>query len=72
MTSEEQALLMEYLVELGQIDPETATNEQAFDFEVWYAQRQGQVSGEIYYQHILAGAKAWQRAARAGRQLDLI
>ena len=58
MTAEEQALLMEYLVELGQIDPEMTTTEQAFDFEVWDAQRHGQVSGEIYYQHVLAGAKA--------------
>ena len=41
MTAEEQALLMEYLVELGQIDPEMTTTEQAFDFEVWYAQRHG-------------------------------
>ena len=60
MTAEEQALLMEYLVELGQIDPEMTTTEQTFDFEVWYAQRHGQVSGELYYQHVLAGAKAWQ------------
>ena len=72
MTAEEQALLMEYLVEIGQVDPEGTAVEQAFDFEVWYAQRRGQVNGEIYYSHILAGAKAWPRAQKAGRQLDLI
>jgi hypothetical protein len=72
MTAEEQALLMECLVEIGQVDPEGTAVEQAFDFEVWYAQRRGQVNGEIYYAHILAGAKAWRRAQKAGRQLDLI
>ena len=72
MTAEEQELLQEYLVELGQIDPESTPAERAFDFEVWYAQRHGQVTGEIYYKHILDGAKAWKRAEKADRQLDLI
>ena len=72
MTAEEQELLQEYLVELGQIDPEGTLAERAFDFEVWYALRHGQVSGEIYYKHILDGAKAWKRAEKAGHQLDLI
>ncbi len=63
---------MEYLVEIGQVDPEGTAEEQALDFEVWYAQRRGQVNGEIYYAHILAGAKAWWRAQKADRQLDLI
>ena len=72
MTAEEQAVLMEYLVEIGEVDPEGTAAEQAFDFEVWYAQRHGQVTGEIHYSHILAGAKAWRRAQKAGRQLDLI
>ena len=72
VTAEEHALLLEYLVELGQLDPGTTPAEQAFDFEVWYSQRQGQVSGEVYYKHILDGAKAWKRAEKAGRQLDLI
>ena len=66
MTAEEHALLLEYLVELGQLDPETTPAEQAFDFEVWYSQRHGQVSGEVYYKHILDGAKAWKRAEKAG------
>ena len=41
MTAEEQELLQDYLVELGQIDPESTPAERAFDFEVWYAQRRG-------------------------------
>ena len=34
VTAEEQELLQEYLVELGQIDPESTPAERAFDFEV--------------------------------------
>lgn len=72
MTWEEELLLREYLVELGEIDGDLPPSQQAVQFEEWYTCRQRQVEGEVYYKHILAGAWAWKRAAAAGVQPELL
>ncbi len=64
MTREEQELLMAYLVDAGDIDPEGDVEEQ---FQDWYQIREGSVSGEIHYKAILDAARVRQRSYEEGR-----
>ena len=46
MTNEEKDLLIAYLVDAGELDPDGDLAEQFLD---WYRVREGVVSGEVHY-----------------------
>ena len=52
MTNEEKRLLIDYLKAVGEIDEEDVEDQ----FQEWYKQRDGVVSGERHYKDILAAA----------------
>ena len=68
MTNEEQDLLISYLVDAGDIDPEGDVDEQ---FQDWYQVREGVVSGETHYKAILKAARDRKRSFEEGRRAGL-
>ena len=54
MTNEEKDLLISYLVDAGDIDPEGDVEAQFLD---WYRNREGVVPGETHYKAILKAGK---------------
>ena len=53
MTNEEKTLLIAYLIDAGDIDPDVDVEVQ---FIAWYHVREGMVSGESHYKAILEAA----------------
>ena len=64
MTNEEKDLLISYLVDAGDIDPEGDVEAQFLD---WYRIREGVVSGETHYKAILEAARDRKRSFEEGR-----
>ena len=65
MTQEEQDILIDYLVDAGELDPDGDVEAQFLD---WYQCREGEVSGETHYKAILDAARvrAFEEGRRAG------
>ena len=69
MTNEEQDLLIAYLVDSGEIDPDGDVEAQFLD---WYRNREGVVSGEMhYYKAILEATRDRKRSFEEGRRAGL-
>ena len=68
MTNEEKSMLITYLGNAGEIDPDGDLEEQFID---WYRCREGTVSGEIYYRAVLEAARIRQRSFEEGRRAGL-
>ena len=68
MTNEEKDLLIAYLIDVGEIDPNGDLEAQFLD---WYQVRQGQVSGEVHYKAVLEAARIRERAFEEGRRAGL-
>lgn len=60
MTEDEQVLLIAYLVDAGEIDPDAGDVES--QFWAWYEVRQGVVSGETHYKAVLEAARVRKRS----------
>ena len=65
MTDEEKALLIEYLVDAGEIFPDLDVDVED-QFLDWYEVRQGVVSGETHYKAILQAARVRNRSLERG------
>ena len=65
MTDEEKALLIEYLVDAGEIFPDVDVDVED-QFLDWYEVRQGVVSGETHYKAILDAARVRKRSLERG------
>ena len=65
MTDEEKALLVEYLVDAGEIFPDLDGDVED-QFLDWYEVRQGVVSGETHYKAILQAARVRKRSLERG------
>ena len=63
MTNEEKDLLIAYLVDSGEIDPDGDVEAQFLD---WYQVREGQVSGETHCKATLETAWVRKRSYRRG------
>ena len=63
MTNEEKDLLISYLVDAGDIDPEGDVEAQFLD---WYRNREGVVPGEVHYKAILDAARVRERSYQRG------
>ena len=65
MTDEEKALLIEYLVDAGEIFPDLDIDveDQLLD---WYEVRRGVVSGETHHKAILQAARVRNRSVERG------
>ena len=61
MTQEEEGLLIAYLVDAGELDPDGDVEAQFLD---WYQVREGVVPGEVHYKAILGGARVRGGASR--------
>ena len=59
MTNEEKSLLIAYLVDAGEIDPD---GDVEAHFQDWYRVREGVVSGETHYKAILEAARVRARS----------
>ena len=68
MTNEEKDLLIAYLIDVGELDPNGDLEAQFLD---WYQVRQGQVSGEVHYKAVLEAARIRERAFEEGRRAGL-
>ena len=68
MTNEEQELLIAYLAEAGEIDPDGDAEAQFLD---WYRVREGVVSREVHYKAVLEAARARKRSFEEGRRAGL-
>ena len=68
MTNEEKDLLIAYLVDAGELDPDGDLAEQFLD---WYQVREGQVSGETHCKAILDAARVRKRSFEEGRRAGL-
>ena len=68
MTREEQELLIAYLVDAGEIDPDADLELQ---FLGWYQCREGQVSGETHYKAVLDAARIRVHSFEEGRRAGL-
>ena len=68
MTNEGKDLLIDYLVDAGELDPEGDVEAQFLD---WYLVREGQVSGEVHYKAILDAAWVRKRSIEEGRRAGL-
>ena len=68
MTQEEQELLIAYLVDVGELNPEGDVEVQ---FQDWYEVREGVISGETHYKAILEAARVRKRSFEAGRKAGL-
>ena len=64
MTNEEKGLLITYLVDAGEIDPDGDLGEQ---FQDWRQVREGAVSGETHYKALLDAARIRVRIFEEGR-----
>lgn len=69
MTSEEEAVLREYLLHYKEIEKDE-------DFEPWYLQRFEDAKAEVYYKHTLEMAQVWksrfQEGFRTGVKASLV
>ena len=65
ITNEEKTLLIAYLVDAGELDPDGNLEEQ---FQDWYRVREGTVSGEVHYKTILEAARVRVRTFEEGRR----
>ena len=65
MTNEEKDLLIAYLVDSGEIDPDGDVETQ---FLEWYQVRDQTVSGEVHYKTVLDAARVRQRELQDRRQ----
>ena len=65
MTDEEKALLIEYLVDAGEIFPDLDIDVET-QFLDWYEVRQGVVSGETHYKAIMEAARVRNRSLERG------
>ena len=65
MTQAEQALLIDYLVDAGELDPEGDLEEQFLD---WRQVREETVSGETHYKVVLDAARIKARSFEEGRR----
>ena len=68
MTQEEEELLITYLVDAGELDPEGDVEEQFMD---WCRVRDGHVSGETHYKAVLEAARIRARIFEEGRLAGL-
>ena len=68
MTNEEKDLLISYLVDAGELDPDGDVEDQFMD---WYQVREGTVSGETHYKTILEAAQVRARSFDKGRRAGL-
>ena len=68
MTNEEKELLIAYLVDAGELDPEGDVEAQ---FEDWYRVRGEMGSGEGPYQAVLDAARIRKRAFDEGHRAGL-
>ena len=68
MTNEEKDLLIAYLVDSGEIDPDGDVEAQFLD---WYRNREGVVPGETHYKAILEAARDRKRSFEEGRRAVL-
>ena len=68
MTNVEKDLLIAYLVDAGDIDPDGDVEGQFLD---WYRVREGVVPGEVHYKAILDAARIMKRAFEEGRRTGL-
>ena len=66
MTNEEQELLIAYLTDAGEIDPDGDVEAQFLD---WYQVREGVVPGETHYKAILDAARVRVRRFDRGYRL---
>ena len=66
MTNEEKDLLIAYLVDAGEIDPDGDVEAEFLD---WYRVREGVVSGETHYKAVLEAARIRKRSFERGTQL---
>ena len=69
MTNEEKDLLIAYLVDAGEIDPDGDVEAQ---FLEWYQVRQGQVAGAAHYEAILEAARVRKRNYQRGYQAGCV
>ena len=63
MTNEEKTLLIAYLIDAGDIDPDGDVEVQ---FIAWYQVREGMVPGESHYKAILEAARVRRRSYQRG------
>ena len=68
MTNEEKDLLIAYLVDVAEIDPDGDIEEQ---FLEWCQVRGETVSGEIHYKAVLDAARVRKRSYDEGRRAGL-
>ena len=68
MTNEEKDLLIAYLVDSGDIDPDSDVEAQ---FLEWYQVRDQVVSGETHYKAVLDAARVRKRSYQEGRLAGL-
>ena len=64
MTNEEKDLLIAYLIDTGDIDPDGDVAGQFLD---WYQVREGVGSGETHYKAVLEAARVRARSFEEGR-----
>ena len=63
MTNEEKELLVAYLIDAGDIDPDGDVEVQFMD---WYQVREDMVPGETHYKAILEASRVRARSYTAG------
>ena len=68
MTNEEKDLLIDYLVDAGELDPEGDVEAQFLD---WHRVRESVVPGEVHYKAILDAARVRKRSFEEGRPAGL-
>ena len=68
MTNEEKDLLIAYLVDVAEIDPDSDVEAQFLD---WYQILEETVSGETHYKAVLDAARVRQRSYDEGRMDSL-
>ena len=68
MAGEDKDLLIAYLVDVAEIDPDGDVEEQ---FQEWYQVREGTVSGETHYKAILDAARIRVKSFEEGRRAGL-
>ena len=68
MTDEEKALLIEYLVDAGELDPDGDVEAEILE---WYQCREETVSGETHYKALLQDARVRKRSYEEGRRAGL-
>ena len=68
MTNEEKTLLIAYLVDAGELDPDGGVEDQFMD---WSQVRGKVVSGETRYKAVLDAGRVRQRSHEEGRRAGL-